>query len=413
VVTLALLILTPFALSSARGPSDLSWQLASVATTESFNLWTWEVRTLAQRESSALFAPVAPQGPDVVVRYFQLTGEADRAKSELDAQWARQAVNGNAPELAAAQQKYDALEAQVGQLRPTVEATISSQIEAELSRQGIQAASLVTQPSPAFPFLRPSLTPGVFFQLGPLPDLLVVAPRDRIELIGSVLIRTGLSTGQVDDLERSADGLGVSSVVTGIGGLAAYPSMLPDSSSGRDLLVTIAHEWTHHYLALRPLGMGYWDGYAMTTINETVADMVGREIGGAVYDDSYAPLLPPPPRPAPSSTPAPPARPDFGTLMRGIRSTVEGYLSRHDVAGADAYMAEQQQVLARDGYYVRRLNTAYLSFWGSYSGSANPYELKLRLLRSRTSSIAAFLRDVSEISQPSDLDRILADPPYE
>ena len=66
-------------------------------------------------------------------------------------------------------------------------------------------------------------------------------------------------------------------------------------------------------------------------------------------------------------------------------------------------MAEQQAELARKGYYVRRLNTAYLSFFGAYSGSANPYEAKLRALRRSSGSLEAFLENVSAVGQPSDL----------
>jgi hypothetical protein len=95
--------------------------------------------------------------------------------------------------------------------------------------------------------------------------------------------------------------------------------------------------------------------------------------------------------------------------MRQIRTVVEDYLARHDVAGAEAYMAQQRQELVKQGYYVRRLNTAYLAFFGSYAGSANPYETKLRWLRQKSGSLRAFLEAVSSIQQPADLDRLLAE----
>jgi hypothetical protein len=302
------------------------------------------------------------------------------------------------------------LERQLDALRPDVQATLSSEIEEELRRENIRTSLLTLAPVSQPPFARPVFTPGVFFQLGVLPDLLVIAPPDRIQIVDSVLVQPGLSPPQLESLEGAADGLGFSSVVTGIGGLAAYPSMLPDSTSIRDLLITVSHEWTHHYLALHPLGKGYFDGYEMREINETVADMVGHEVGGNVYDQVYRPLEAP--RPAPAASPgqsSAPARPDFWTLMRQTRVTVEGYLARHDVAGANSYMQQQRLELARQGYYVRKLNTAYLSFFGSYSGGANPFETKLRLLRSRSPSLAAFLSKVAEISTPGDLNRLLAD----
>jgi hypothetical protein len=347
----------------------------------------WEVQSLSNRWSQALIDPAPPGGPDLVLRYSRLSGEEARVRSQRDEEWAKKEVTGTSPELAATEQRLAALDAQLAQIRPAVEATVSQEIEAELRSRQVRRGLLTWDSIVAFPFARPEVTPGVFFQLGPLPNLLVVSPPDRIELIDSVLLQPDLSPTQVDSLESGADALGVSSVVTGIGGLAAYPSMLPDSSSPKDLLFTVAHEWTHHYLALRPLGVHYFDNYEMRTINETVADMVGAEVGGAVYERLY-PALPPPGQTA-APRPAAPARPDFGALMRQIRVAVEGYLARHDVAGANAYMADQRQELVKDGYYVRRLNTAYLAFFGSYSGSANPVEPKLRRMRQRAGSLAA------------------------
>jgi len=92
--------------------------------------------------------------------------------------------------------------------------------------------------------------------------------------------------------------------------------------------------------------------------------------------------------------------------MRGIRTMTEGYFARHDVAGANAYLADQQKELLKLGYYVRRLNTAYLSFFGSYSGGANPVEPKLRQIRARSTTLATFLTTVEQIRTPGDLDRL-------
>src|ERR1700687_3984472 len=216
--------------------------------------------------------------------YFAPTHVAADARAARDNAWARQAVMGGSVDLAAAQHRLDASERTLADMRPTVQTTVSAQIEEELKRQGIRPSPMSWAPSYGFPFALPSFVPGVFFQLGVLPDLLIVAPTDRIEIVGSILVEPNLPADEIERLEGGADGLGMSSVVTGIGGLAAYPSMLPDTGSARDLLNAVAHEWTHHYLALRPLGQSYFQNYQMREINETVADMVGHEIGAAVYD---------------------------------------------------------------------------------------------------------------------------------
>lgn len=406
---LLLLIFILVAVSASKPAPTLDARLIDVAGAQNFDLVVWEVRTLSNRFTQAIFQPVEPGTSAEVRAYGRLVAEDTRARQTRDELWAKREVTGSAPGLAAAQTRLDALDRQVAELRPVVEATVSAQVDGQLRRQGVREGWVTWRENPGGSFARPEFAPNVFFQLTALPNLLVVAPRDQIRIIDSVLLNPGLAPDQIDQIENGADALDVSSVVTGIGGLAAYPSMLPDQSGTQDLLITVSHEWTHHYLAFRPLGMHYYASYDMTEINETVADMVGHEVGNAVYERDY----PAPPEPSPTTgapVPAAPARPDFWTLMRHIRVTVEGYLARHDVAGADAYMAAQRQELAKDGYYVPRLNTAYLAFFGSYSGMANPYEARLRLLRQRSGSLRNFLETVSTISQPSDLDRLLRQP---
>jgi len=393
---------------SGQAPATLDWHLAAVTRYNGFDLWSWEIGTLVDRGIRAFsIVPSTRDGPDVVRAYARLSGEAARARGARDNLYARREIDRSVAGLSEAQQSLDSLNGQVAALRPLVEQTLSDEIESELRRQQLQAGLWTGDPLTSFPFVRPALVPGVFFQLGPLPDLLVVAPRDRIELIGSVLVQPGLPPQQLDDLEDQADGRDLSSVVTDIGGLAAYPSMVPDDSSIQDLVITVSHEWTHHYLALRPLGMAYFSSYQMREINETVADMVGHEVGAAVFERYYAATEPAPSRSTAAPTSRQPPKPDFWTLMRGIRVTVEGYLARRDVIGADAYMASARLDLAQQGYYVRRLNTAYLAFFGSYANSANPYEAKLRRLRARSGSLAAFLQTVSQVRSPADLDQAL------
>ena len=409
-------LLMALLIPSSQPPSTLDWRLAEITRGSGFDIWSWEIRTLSNRLGVSLFDPAAnTDGPSLVRRYTELSRQEALARSERDNEWAKRGFVRSTGDFEQAQWHLDAIDAQLDRLRPSVEATISNQIDDQLRQDSVRSGLVTWRDELRFPFLRPEVVPGVFFQLGSLPDLLVVAPRDRIELIGSVLVNPGLDPNQIDRLELQADGLDVSSIVTGIGGLAAYPSMVPDDGSVNDLLVTVSHEWTHHFLALRPLGMAYFKSYAMREINETVADMVGHEVGLAVYERDYAETAAGPTQPASAPATIGPPRPDFWTLMRGIRVTVEGYLARNDVAGADAYMAQSQQDLARDGYYVRRLNTAYLAFFGSYAATANPYEGKLRRLRVQSGSLATFLERVSTVATPADLDRLLSegatDPP--
>lgn len=407
-LTLVWVLLAALLVPSGLPPSTLDWRLAEITRGSGFDIWSWEIQALSSRLRLSLFDPPSTtNGPSVVRRYTELSRQAAQVRGERDDQWARRGFASTGGGVEQTQRRLDEIDGQLDHLRPLAEATISRQIDDELRREKVRSGLVTWRNTYRFPFLRPEVVPDVFFQLGPLPDLLVVAPRDRIELIGSVLVQASLGPNQIDGLEQRADGLDVSSIVTGIGGLAAYPSMVPDDGSVEDLLITVAHEWTHHYLALHPLGMAYFNSYSMREINETVADMVGHEVGQAVYERDYAPTEVTPIGQSPVMVSSEPARPDFLTLMRRIRLTVEGYLTRHDVAGADAYMARSRQDLALEGYYVRRLNTAYLAFFGSYAATANPYEPKLRRLRAQSGSLVAFLEQVSTAQTPDDLDRLL------
>ena len=395
---------------SAAGSNRLDRGLRWATRERAFNLAVWEVGALAGAVGARVAPPTTP-GRDaaadraIVERHVALSAEIERLNAERD----RLAATGGAAAAASdVASRADELRAERASLAPRVEAIVAWQLERVLADEGIRRGWIDI--SHGAPSPRLSFNPAVVFHLGPTPDLLVVAPRDRIAVIGSTLLAPDLSFAEVDRIEARGDGLGYASLVTGIGGLAAYPAMIPASGSLRWTLDTVAHEWLHHYLAFRPLGASYFGDYEMRTLNETVADLAGRELGGLLHERFYAP--PGETMPAASEEAAEtsqqaeseePATPSFGQLMRETRLEVERYLARGDVAGAERYMAEQQRELSSKGYYVRRLNTAYLSFFGAYAGSANPYEARLRELRERSGSLAAFLEAASLLTSPAEL----------
>ena len=389
--------------------------LEVVAREHAFSLARWEVETLSARALHLVRPAWAPgQNPDadrqVVLRYHAITGELERLQAERDQIEASEAGSLRAERLAALSRQAEAVKTERARLTSAVETIVAWQIGQVLAEQDIRHGPLEIAPRPHFPFVSTTITPGVAFRLGQPPNLLVVAPRDRIEVVGSVLLDSDLSYEEVSQLEESADRLGVASLVTPIGGLAAYPAMVPASASVHGSLETITHEWIHHYLVFRRLGLSYFQSYEMRTINETVADMVGEELADLVYARYYAQPDELSALGASSTRPAhgPGQQPTFGELMRQIRVEVERYLAQGDVAGAEAYMAEQQRELARRGYHVRRLNTAYLSFFGAYAGSANPFEERLRAIRRESGSLRAFLERVSEVGSATDLDALLS-----
>ena len=117
------------------------------------------------------------------------------------------------------------------------------------------------------------------------PKKLVVSPRDRIETQYAQMLSAEIS---IDDIEKNEslirDTEALSAYVTNIGGLGAFPTMVVDRASLGWILSTVAHEWVHNYLTFFPLGINYGQTNEITIINETVADIVGNEIGHDVGD---------------------------------------------------------------------------------------------------------------------------------
>jgi hypothetical protein len=266
--------------------------------------------------------------------------------------------------------------------------------------------------------------PPVSARFTPLPAFLVVSPRDRIENIFSLGLEHGLDTAERDAIETRIDTEhNVSSMVTDIGGLAAYPSMLLESSWIVWVAEVTSHEWTHHYLTLRPLGWNYGAAPETRTINETVASIVGRQVGRGVverYYPEYAQYLPPEPAPEPpqeeqeEQPEAPePAEFDFITEMRETRIRVDDLLAEGKIEEAEAYMEDRRQVFVAEGYNIRKLNQAYFAFYGSYADTPgasgkDPVGPAVLEFYDRAPDLYVFVRRVAQVTTLAELEALVA-----
>lgn len=254
------------------------------------------------------------------------------------------------------------------------------------------------------------LFPPLSFQKTELPYLLIVSPRDRIELLDTILLDPQLNDSQITEIEGNVERLGYSAEIERVGGVALYPSMVGKNETSKSALSTIAHEWFHQYLFFHALGRKYWSSYDMTTINETVAELAGSEIGDLAYQRFY--------RTEYELTPAPGAdqpadRFDFNSEMHLVRLSVDALLAGRDITGAEEFMNERREYFQRHGYIIRKLNQAYFAFHGSYGSdpaSINPLQEAVGQLRSKSVSLADFIKTVSSVSSPDDLQRLLSEP---
>ena len=167
------------------------------------------------------------------------------------------------------------------EIQSRVEELIEGQVSGILAREGM---------SWRIGFLEADgyLFPPVDFKYENSPPVLVISPRDRIELESTRLLTPGLGLEDREDIENEVEELEshYSALVVDTGGVATFPAVVGASANVQYTLRTVAHEWFHHYLVFYPLGRNYWSSGEMVTINETVANIAGDEVGNAAYERS-------------------------------------------------------------------------------------------------------------------------------
>jgi len=245
--------------------------------------------------------------------------------------------------------------------------------------------------------------PPVALEFEDPPALLVESPRAVIRREDERLLEGDLPIERVQALEEAAERDGrTSALVVRIGAIATYPAIIPYTAGYRDALDRAAHEWMHHYLSFAPLGRRYAGGGTLRPLNETVANMFGREMAcRMVACEANV-------RSAPGA--AAPPRFDFTAEMRGLRVEVERLLAQGMIDDAEVLMEERRRAFVEHGYYIRRINQAYFAFHGSYAdgpGSVDPIGPKLQSLRERSGSLEAFIETARELTSEAALDAAL------
>lgn len=322
-------------------------------------------------------------------------GRVERAIDELIATGS-EALPRRLPAL---ESELDYLRGQQELIRPAVEQLLEEQVSQELVQAGLSLGGA------AFP--------PVLFTFSEPPRKLVVSPRERIETVYYAMLQPALPPDERSQIEegiyRHED---LSAYVANIGGLGAYPALVIDRAPLDWVLTTVAHEWTHNYLTLFPLGLNYTTSPELTILNETVADIVGDEVGRQALERFTAP-----PEAATEATPTPAAPAvdepafDFRAEMRETREVVDRLLAFGRVADAEAYMEVRRLLFLENGYNLRRLNQAYFAFHGSYGtgpAASSPIGPKLERLRTLMPDLRTFLETVRWFTSAADLDRALA-----
>ena len=274
-------------------------------------------------------------------------------------------------------------------LQSKAEAALESELTAVLSELGFSSRLKILFPPVDIRFEEP-------------PTILVVSPRDRIVLQEVVLMEPDMKAIDRDFLENEMlEQYNLSAFVDDIGGIATYPAMVPGTETTRSITQTAAHEWLHHYLFFKPLGKNYYDSDIMPTLNETVADIAGREIGDIVFARMGGDLSI-----ANSRYVAAEDRdPRFTQEMRKTRRKVDDLLANGMIEEAEQYMKERLWFFRLRGYSLRKLNQAFLAFRSRYaqsSVSVSPIGAQVEAIRASLPDIGIFIETVSQIGNQQD-----------
>ena len=370
--------------------------LRSIVKPYRFSIAKWEFRTIPHEVSEWIFGRSEEVDDEVriITEYFHSVERIKALKSEIEA------VNAGHKQgdLASLGTELNELQEKRAALDEVVEGITGKQIKEALAQQGIFNPIIGLKVS----------FPPLIFKLDKPPHLLVISLRDRIESIRQITLLPSISLKDMEAVEAEVDKLGVSSLVVELGGFATYPSFVANDASLRFTLDTVAEEWLHQYLVFKPLGFRHLVArdYEISTISETLASMVSKEIGAIVFEKYYVEYESRQNRVVESEF-------DFNREMREIRRAVDQYLARGEIKQAEEFMEQKRQYLASKGYYIRKLNQAYFAFHGAYADrptSISPIGLELKELRRRSASLKDFLDTAAAMTSRQELRDILEAP---
>lgn len=404
VAPLIIILLALFSLVSGCAPDhDFNKQIQTITKPYRFDLVKWEFETLGG-EIGELFRggeKAAANATTEIITYFTDAAQIRNLEAAINAVKA----GNQSGDLNQMQNELDELQRQNAGRREAIEKALETQVRETLSQLGIF--------NPIDKYVKSRVGfPPVRIHLGNPPHMLIVSPRDRIESIKKVMLLPEMSREDMESIEEKVDSPGVSSLVVGLGGLSTYPSYVTDDADPRFIIETIVHEWMHQYLTFTPLGfryildqVGIRADYEIATINETVADIVGKEIGAIIYEKYF-------PQKVTESEPPQATEPgfDFNKEMRETRQAVDNYLAQGEIEQAEEFMEQKRQYMAENGYYIRKLNQAYFAFHGTYADSPtsiSPIGGELRKLREQSDSLKEFLDSVVGMTSREDLAKSL------
>ena len=400
----ALLVVVMLTLFIPRHDSHRVTQVELIAFEHLFSLVEWEVANFPRKwvHMATNLLPGAKPSRDeriaLVSEYLDVARLADKEERRIEGASRLRSfkgASGGVKETTAPSDEYlKELLDRKRRLQDEAEEAVEAEISAVLDGLGLESRFGLIWPPVDVRFYSP-------------PTLLVISPRDEINMVGAVFLDPDIEPFDRDEVEKRVyDETGYAAYVDDLAGLATYPNMVKDLYTTRTVIRTAAHEWLHAYWIFHPFGRNYFASTEMTTLNETAATLAGNEIGDMVFERMGGDLSENARRYETESK----ADPNFTKFMRETRIEAERLLSEGKVDDAEEYMRKRQWELRLRGYYIRKLNQAYFAFRGRYAdspASISPVGEQMRELRSYMTGLGEFIEVISAVSTPAEFDALL------
>jgi hypothetical protein len=394
--------------TSVWQPVERVDQVRSYTRNFEFDYFGWTLKAFWVKFSSASLGPAAYltqiHQRKLLKDYFEALSEIQPLEESLEMLFADPLSDFEPDDRITIEAELDRKRSNLGKLAALAESVLQDQISQSLGELGL---TKLNQP-----------IPPVLYHSSDLPKNLVISPRDVIRQERSISLSADIALSDEVAIETAVEeNTEYSALVVPVGGVGTYPTMVIQSSNLPSLLETIAHEWAHNYLSLRPLGMRYSVNSALRTMNETAANIAGEEISQHVLRQFYWDLIQneeeKPYQTFETGFPFSPARDDnlfdFRKEMYETRRKVDELLKQGKIEEAESFMEARRQVFWENGYSIRKLNQAYFAFYGAYAdkpfsaAGADPVGSDVRLLRARSTSLAEFIEAISQMRSYQEL----------
>jgi len=399
---------------SAIPPGGLSSQVHSLTRPIEFDFGTWTLDAVFSKISDwglSLQYFISPESQShLVLVYLDQVRLVQSLNAEILALYSNPSIEDANTASQGLRVELEAAEKRLSELAPLAEAILQAQLTDVLEDAGLDVLGQVLPPS--------------LFQFSDVPQSLIISPRTEIKKILEISLTDGMSAEDMEQLESGIFAeLDVAALIVPIGGIGTYPTMVMQTTNIVWLLEVIAHEWTHNFLTLHPLGINYDTNSELRTINETTASLVGKELGLMILEKYYPEYVPQEVQAGEVKSANADLEPtaetdkfDFQAEMRITRVEVDRLLAGGEVKPAEAYMEARRQFFWENGYSIRKLNQAYFAFYGAYNddpggGAAgvDPVGPAVVAFRAQFESVADFLNAISWVDSFDELLGLVAE----